>query len=91
MRRFLIIAGVLMAFSVLLAAPPPPHSVQTAVVAAASSGKVSSVVWVVMENHGYGSVIGSSQAPYINQLANSYGLATNYFAVSHPSCRTTSR
>ena len=38
-----------------------------------------------MENHGYGSLIGSSQAPYINQLANTYGLATNYFAVSHPS------
>ena len=38
-----------------------------------------------MENHGSGSIIGSSQAPYVNQLANSYGLATNYFAISHPS------
>ncbi|MGZ4283289.1 MAG: alkaline phosphatase family protein [Solirubrobacteraceae bacterium] len=53
-------------------APPPP-------------GKVTHVVWVLMENHGYGSIIGSSQAPYINQLANTYGLATNYFALSHPS------
>ena len=85
MRRLLIIAGLLMAFSVLLAAAAPPRSVQTAVVVAASSGKISRVVWVVMENHGYGSLIGSSQAPYINQLANTYGLATNYFAVSHPS------
>jgi phosphatidylinositol-3-phosphatase len=38
-----------------------------------------------MENHGYGDIIGSSQAPYINGLATTYGLATNYFAVSHPS------
>lgn len=38
-----------------------------------------------MENHGYDDIIGSSQAPYINTLANAYGLATNYFAVSHPS------
>ena len=38
-----------------------------------------------MENYGYGDVIGSSQAPYINGLATTYGLATNYFAVSHPS------
>jgi hypothetical protein len=38
-----------------------------------------------MENHGYGSIVGSSQAPYINQLANAYGLATNDVAISHPS------
>jgi phosphatidylinositol-3-phosphatase len=47
--------------------------------------KVQHVVWVLMENHGYGQIIGSGQAPYINHLARTYGLATNYFAVSHPS------
>jgi hypothetical protein len=56
-----------------------------AVAAASSSGKITHVVWVVMENHGSGSIVGSSQAPYINQLANSYGLATNDVAISHPS------
>ena len=30
-------------------------------------------------------VIGSGAAPYINSLAASYGLATNYYAASHPS------
>ncbi len=38
-----------------------------------------------MENQDYGSIIGSSSAPYINSLANTYGLATNYSAISHPS------
>ena len=85
MRRLLIIGGLLMTFSVFTAPAAPPRSVSSGVVAAASSGKISHVVWVVMENHGYGSIIGSSQAPYVNQLANAYGLATNYLAIAHPS------
>jgi acid phosphatase len=40
---------------------------------------------IVMENHSAGQVIGSADAPYINELAASYGLAANYRAVSHPS------
>jgi hypothetical protein len=43
------------------------------------------VVWILMENHSYNEIIGSSAAPYINSLASQCGLATNYFAVSHPS------
>lgn len=38
-----------------------------------------------MENRGYQEVIGSPAAPYINRLAASCGLATNYYAVAHPS------
>jgi acid phosphatase len=40
---------------------------------------------VVEENHSYSSVIGSSAMPYLNSLASRYGLATNYFANTHPS------
>ncbi len=40
---------------------------------------------IVMENHEYSQIIGSGDAPYINQLANTYGLATNYTAIRHPS------
>jgi acid phosphatase len=40
---------------------------------------------IVMENHSYGQIVGSGSAPYINSLAAKYGLATNYFAVAHPS------
>jgi phospholipase C len=38
-----------------------------------------------MENHSSSDVIGSGQAPYINSLASSCGLATDYHNVSHPS------
>ena len=43
------------------------------------------VVWIWMENHSYGDIVGSSQAPYINTLAGECGLATNYHNISHPS------
>jgi phosphatidylinositol-3-phosphatase len=43
------------------------------------------VIWVWMENHSYSTIIGSSQAPYINSLAKECGLATNYHNISHPS------
>jgi phospholipase C len=38
-----------------------------------------------MENHSYGDIIGSPQAPYINSLAAKCGLAANYHNISHPS------
>jgi phosphatidylinositol-3-phosphatase len=40
---------------------------------------------VVEENHSYSSVIGSSAMPYLNSLASKYGLATQYYANTHPS------
>lgn len=46
--------------------------------------RYSHVVWIMLENVGY-SVVGSPSAPYFNQLATRCGLATNYYAVSHPS------
>jgi hypothetical protein len=38
-----------------------------------------------MENHQYDAIVGSNQAPYLNMLAARYGLATRYYATSHPS------
>lgn len=38
-----------------------------------------------MENHAYGSIIGSPDAPYINQLARQGALLTRSYAVTHPS------
>src|ERR1041384_6298619 len=43
------------------------------------------VVIVMEENHSYSSVIGSSSMPYLNSLAGKYGLATQYYANTHPS------
>ena len=43
-------------------------------------------VFIVMEeNHGYADVIGNASMPYLNQLAAGGGLATHYFANTHPS------
>ncbi|HKM86878.1 MAG TPA: alkaline phosphatase family protein [Terriglobales bacterium] len=40
---------------------------------------------VLEENHSYSSVIGKSTMPYLNSLADTYGLATQYYANTHPS------
>jgi uncharacterized protein YjdB len=40
---------------------------------------------VVEENTDYADVIGSSSMPYLNSLAQQYGLATQYYANTHPS------
>ena len=43
------------------------------------------VILVVEENHSYSQVIGNSSMPYLNGLASQFGLATQYFADTHPS------
>ena len=66
-------------------------SAQPAAAAAGPCGTLTSaphyshVIWIWEENHSSGNIIGSSQAPYINSVANECGLATNYLNLSHPS------
>jgi hypothetical protein len=43
------------------------------------------VFLIMMENHGFSQVITNPNAPFINALASKSHLATNYFAVAHPS------
>jgi phosphatidylinositol-3-phosphatase len=43
------------------------------------------LVLVVEENHEFGQVIGSRQAPFLNWLARDGTLLTNYYSVGHPS------
>ena len=46
----------------------------------------SSHVFLVMEeNHGYKDIVGTSAMPYLNSLITKYGLATQYYANTHPS------
>lgn len=40
---------------------------------------------IVLENHDYAEIVGSSNAPYINGLIAQYGLETNYKDTIHPS------
>src|SRR6266487_664472 len=49
------------------------------------SARFGHVFVVTEENTNYSSVIGSSAMPYLNQLAQQYGLATQYYANTHPS------
>jgi hypothetical protein len=43
------------------------------------------VIWIVFENKAYSEIIGSASAPYLNTLASECGVATNFFAETHPS------
>ncbi|HTI76366.1 MAG TPA: alkaline phosphatase family protein, partial [Mycobacterium sp.] len=43
------------------------------------------VFMVYMENKGFGDIVGSPNAPFLNGLIDSYGFASNYYALTHPS------
>jgi len=46
---------------------------------------LSPVVLVVLENQSYSTIIANPAMPFLNGLADNYGLATNYFANTQPS------
>src|ERR1051325_1105315 len=50
-----------------------------------SSDEISHVAIVVLENQNYSDVVGSASMPYLNQLAQQGGLATQFYANVHPS------
>lgn len=76
----LLVSGALAALGALA-----PSGAQ----AASSVPALDHVVWIVDENHDYSGsmgIIGNSNAPYFNHTMVPEGaLATNYFAVTHPS------
>jgi hypothetical protein len=71
---------------------PTAQTVSPGVVKAGPCGKrdapprrYAHVVWVVMENQAYGSIIGSGRVPYVNVVAAQCGSAANFHAETHPS------
>ena len=62
-----------------LPAPPDPTPPVSAV------GELDHVFMVYMENKGYDSIVGSSNAPFLNSLINAYGFADNYYGLTHGS------
>ena len=48
-------------------------------------GQLDHVFMVYMENKGFSDIAGSPNAPYLNSLIDNYGLASNYYALTHPS------
>ncbi len=50
------------------------------------SAKLQHIFYIMMENHGTSQILGNTaDAPYLNQLATTYGIAAHYFGVTHPS------
>jgi len=47
--------------------------------------RITKILVMIMENTDFGNVIGSADAPTINELARSCGLATNYHGIQFPS------
>jgi hypothetical protein len=68
-----ISASSMVSITIATSPPPPP------------TAPFGHVIVIVEENTNYSDVIGNSSAPYLNGLANQYGLATQYYANTHPS------
>ena len=65
----------------LLAAPA--HAAEGPVPAGVT--RLDHVLVIMMENHGFSQIIGNPNAPFINAWAKEANLASNYFAIAHPS------
>jgi phospholipase C len=75
----------LAAFALATVAVPRAADAQQPVVPGTGIPRYDHIFLVMMENHSYNEVIGSPLTPNINALAKTYGLATSYFGVTHPS------
>ena len=80
--RFSLVACLSLAAATVCAGAAPA-SAQTP--GAASVPRLDHVFVIVEENNGFHDVIGNPAAPNLNALARTFGLATDYFGVSHPS------
>jgi len=67
--------GLILPTSVLANEGPSPKGIEA----------IDHVFVIMMENHGYSQIIKNPNAPYINKLAETQQLATNYFGIGHPS------
>ena len=82
-RRWSLLGGSLMAAVVVLlvgaaavpASPSQPSNVPS----------FKHVFVIMMENTGIEALLGNPNAPWINQAVQTYGVAGNYYGVTHPS------
>src|SRR5258708_14501574 len=74
-RLFLCLFTTLMAGSLFAADGAVPSGIP----------HLDHVFVIVVENDGYGQVVGNPNAPFANQYPSTANSATNYFAVGHPS------
>ncbi len=67
--------GLAAAGSAVAAEGPVPAGMQS----------LDHVFLILMENHGYSQVINNPNDPFVNVLTSDANIATNYFAIAHPS------
>jgi hypothetical protein len=77
--------ALVLAFTAGCAQAHPGKALDVQAARVLPSSKTSHVLVVMMENEEATSVVGSSEAPYTNSLIHRYGLATQSFAITHPS------
>ena len=82
--RIVTQAAVILALMALVAPTISAHT-DSANGSGSSLKNYQHVFIIMMENTGYKSLIGNPNAPWVNSAAATYGLATNYFGVAHPS------
>jgi phosphatidylinositol-3-phosphatase len=68
------------AITLISATTVAAHSAQSG-----DNAAVKRIFVIMLENHSQSTVIGDPNAPYITGLARTYGEATNYYGVTHPS------
>lgn len=71
--------AILLASTIALNIPSDPAP------AASTLPAFSHIFTIVLENKEFDSVVGKAKAPYFNQLAQTYGLATQSYGQRHPS------
>lgn len=78
MNKFAVVAGLLgmaLTTSVFANEGKTPEGIR----------HLDHVFVIMMENTAYNQILNNPNAPFINKLAHSANLATNYFAIGHPS------
>jgi phosphatidylinositol-3-phosphatase len=83
--RVLILLLTFSSFGLILTGCSGLHGSNAAPTVNSAQPAFGHVFIVVEENHNYSDVIGSSSMLYLNSLATQYGLATQYYANTHPS------
>jgi hypothetical protein len=77
--------GVLLLATIILGTPAATWGQACGTLKKHPKGGYQHVVWIWMENHNYDQIIGSSSAPYINDIATQCGVATNFHNLTHVS------
>ncbi len=82
-KRLLLLAALMLTAVVTIAVAGTSPSA-----GASAKGHVKNfkhVFIIMMENTGFNALLGNPNAPWINQAVQTYGVAGNYFGVTHPS------